>query len=226
VPLSASGRLAALLDRLHDKGRVAKRLDLYATEYGYETSPPDPYHGVSPGAQARYLGWSTFLMWQQPRIAMWSQFELRDTPPHPARPGLSARGRWSLYQTGLLRADGTQKPAARAFAEPFWAQRAVTGGTRAVLLFGQVRPGAGRHTVRFERFDPATRTWRPEPTLGFGPDCRPQPADRRTDPAGYALAFVRDDGPARWRMAWRLPSGRWAPSIHVDVTGGGPVLRP
>ena len=84
------------------------------TEYGYETSPPDPTSLFTPAQQAQYMGWSTYLAHSQPGTRMFAQFLLRDIEPQPGRG-------WRDFQTGLFfdnwRAEaervGVQDPALR-----------------------------------------------------------------------------------------------------------------
>jgi len=146
VGIGELGRLSDLLGALYAQGRIEHPLELYLTEYGYETNPPDPTRGVNPRAQARYLGLATFLAWQRPDVRMFPQFLVRDIGPD-LRFGAGTAARWRGFQTGLLDFRGRAKPAARAFVMPFWAYRDGAD----IVIFGQVRPGGGGHAVRIER---------------------------------------------------------------------------
>jgi len=135
-----TGRLARVLDRLVrlgalDPGR-GRRLSLFYTEFGYQTSPPDPF-GVSLNTQSRYLQQAAYMAWRTPRVRGLNQFRLTDgalTGSGPAR--------FREFQSGLAFRNGRKKPAYRVFPNPF-----VVSGSR---FWGQVRPG-GRHTVRIQR---------------------------------------------------------------------------
>lgn len=113
------------------------RTPLWLTEYGYQTSPPDPILGVAPALQARYLGSAALRVWEQPGVTMLIQFLVRDEP---------TRGGW---QSGLFTSNGSPKPAARAFPLPLAEQS--RSGSR-VVLWGQVRPGSGRRAYTIQRW--------------------------------------------------------------------------
>src|SRR5688572_11947912 len=86
VPLGDLDRLSEALERLYRGGRIATRLPIFVTEYGYETNPPDVVRGVSLKQQARYHGLATFLAWKQQDVALFAQFLLHDVePPEGAR---------------------------------------------------------------------------------------------------------------------------------------------
>jgi hypothetical protein len=110
---------------------------LWLTEYGYQTNPPDRLLGVSYAAQARYLGEAALRVWRQPGVTMLIQFLVRDEP---------SIGGW---QSGLFSAGGKAKPALHAFALPL-AQVSRRGGT--VVLWGQVRPGSGARPYVLQRY--------------------------------------------------------------------------
>src|SRR4051794_39077833 len=101
---------------------------LWLTEYGYQTNPPDTLLGVSYAKQATYLGEAAFRVWRQRGVNVLIQFLVRDEP---------SVGGW---QSGLYTVGGAPKPAAHAFALPL-AQLARSGSR--VSLWGMVRPGTG-----------------------------------------------------------------------------------
>jgi hypothetical protein len=76
---------------------------LWITEYGYQTSPPDSFYGVSWNAQAAYLREAYRIAQANPRIDLFTWFLLRDSPLLPQ------------WQSGLLTANGRKKPAFAAF---------------------------------------------------------------------------------------------------------------
>jgi cellulase (glycosyl hydrolase family 5) len=135
-----SRRLLRVLDRLVRLGRIrpsgGQRLNVYYTEFGYQTDPPDPFAGVPLGRQSRYLQQAAYLAWRTPRIRGINQFRLTDGR-------LSGRGLSAFreFQSGLLFANRRPKPAFRSFPHPF-----VISGSR---FWGQVRPG-GAHSVAIE----------------------------------------------------------------------------
>jgi hypothetical protein len=110
---------------------------LWLTEYGYQTNPPDRLLGVSYVRQAQYIGTAASRVWRQPGVTMLIQFLVRDEP---------SVGGW---QSGLLTARGSAKPAYRAFALPL--AEVARSGSR-VVLWGQVRPGSGRRPYVVQRY--------------------------------------------------------------------------
>jgi hypothetical protein len=152
------GRLEFVIDRIaaHHGLRCTctGRIPIHLTEFGYQTNPPDPYQGVSPAEQARWLQEAGYRAWRDPRIKTLVQYEWRDDPlQRKASHGPSAYAGW---QSGLLYADSRPKPALSAFANPFFVQ--ATPGLATVTLWGQVRPGDA-HSVSVERRLPG-RAWR------------------------------------------------------------------
>ena len=113
------------------------RTQLWLTEYGYQTNPPDRLLGVSPAVQAAYVGQAALRVWSEPGVTMLIHFLVRDEP---------SLGGW---QSGLFTAGGSAKPSFFSFALPL-AQQSRTG-PRAVL-WGQVRPGHGRRPYLLQRW--------------------------------------------------------------------------
>jgi hypothetical protein len=221
VPIGNLARLETLLDQLTARGRFVTRPPLYLTEYAYETGPPDPFQPFSPEDQARFMGWSTHLAWSSPTVRMFSQFLLRDLDPREtgARPG--SRDYWRDWQSGLLFADGTPKPAAQAFKLPFWARLAQTStGVPAVLTFGQVRVGGSGvkrvpQVVRVERRG-ADGVWTPVAGVGRT-SCGDGAAEFLTDGEGFFERALPAGAPGDvYRLAWRTPGGRWDAGTEVQ----------
>jgi hypothetical protein len=97
VELGNIGDLISELTRLYGPRRV------WITEYGYQTSPPDTFFGVSWAKQAAYLTQAFAIARANPRIDLMTWFLLKDDLP---------LGGW---QSGLETADGRKKPAFAAF---------------------------------------------------------------------------------------------------------------
>jgi hypothetical protein len=110
---------------------------LWLTEYGYQTSPPDRVLGVSPALQARYVGEAALRVWEAQGVTMLIHFLVRDEP---------TLGGW---QSGFFSAHGAAKPSYRAYAVPL-AERSRRGDR--VVLWGQVRPGSGRRPYVVQRW--------------------------------------------------------------------------
>jgi hypothetical protein len=199
------GRLEFVIDRIAAQGGMectcTGPIPIHLTEFGYQTNPPDPYQGVSPSAQARWLQEAGYRAWRDPRIKTLVQYEWRDDPllsKSPRSRGKSAYGGW---QSGLLYADSRPKPALSAFANPFFVQ--ARPGDATVTLWGQVRPGDA-HEVNIERRLPG-RAWRTLETL-------------ETDPFGAFTTALTLPGVAELRFSYDVPgSARAKASEPVTV---------
>ena len=222
VPIADLDRLTGLIAKLSELGRLDRRWPLYLTEYGYETRPPDPYGRYTPEQQAAYLGWATFLAYRHGDNMMMAQFLLRDIDEKESGFPESSRRRWRDWQTGLLYADGTPKPAAQAFKIPLHAQLTYgQDGKPAVLLFGGVRPGNKRQIVRVERKDPASGQWAPVDTAGR--ECDPQSGEFGTEGDGFFLRTAPWHGPASYRLAWKRGDAQYEYGAEVSVRADQPL---
>lgn len=135
-------RLLKTLDGIQKSGRFlnagskTKKFDIYFTEHGYQTNPPDPYQGVSTTEQLNWVQQSTYLAWRQPRVKMMIQYLWRDDPVNPRGEGAKAYAGW---QSGLYSYDGRKKPLRDAFPNVFWVD--LPKGKKTATVWGQVRPG-------------------------------------------------------------------------------------
>jgi hypothetical protein len=181
--LADQGRLADLLDRLAAAGRTEERLGVWDTEFGYETDPPDPTQPVSPAEQARWVPEAEAIALADPRVRSFAQFLFRDLP---ARPGATAKERWSDWQSGLELPDGAAKPLMRSFPYPLVVRPAGPGS---VAVWGRARPGEGPHRVRVTAGGREVRalTTAPDGTFAFTAPAPPG--------AAFRLELRRDD---RW----------------------------
>jgi hypothetical protein len=174
-----------------------RRFDLYLTEYGYQTNPPDRFAGVRPAQQAAWLQQGAYLAWRDPRVRNLTQYVWRDE-----RVGAHGAG----WQSGLRFADDRPKPALRSFPQPFWADRVAR---RAARLWGQVRPG-GAHTVAVQRSAPGSVRWTTIRTL-------------RTNARGIFVLRVAISRRADYRFTWRPAPGA-APRVS-DTRRVAPASR-
>jgi hypothetical protein len=207
--------LGTLLDDLAAKtNAVPSDLQLFMTEYGFETNPPDPFSGVAPALQAKFNTVGEYLAWSNPRIASQAQFLLADGGPVRTRDKKS-KGYWFNYQSGLFYQRGQAKPAAYAYSFPFVATATgvdPTTGAPAFSLWGQMRflPNGTPDAVQIQ--------WHPKDnSAGWLNVGAPVPID----PLGYFTADVV--APAAlagdWRGAWLRPDGSiGSTSISADGT--------
>ncbi len=216
VTMANVSELGTLLDELSAKtnGAVAGNLQLFMTEYGFETNPPDPFSGVAPALQAKYNTTGEYLAWANPRIASQAQFLLADVAPVRKRKR-GSKGYWFTYQSGLFYQRGQPKPAAYAYSFPFVATPlGVDEATGAPLaaLWGQMRfrPNGAVDAVQIQ--------WHPKDnSAGWFNVGDPVAIDffgyftaTRVAPA----AAVGD-----WRAAWLRPDGSiGSTSIAADGT--------
>jgi hypothetical protein len=143
VTIRVIRRLAAALDRAARAGRLPRRLPIYNTEFGIQTSPPDPFQGGSLARQAQVINESEEYSYRYPRLRTYSQYLLYDDPPRRGPRSV----KWAGFQSGLRFARGRRKPAYDAYKFPVVARRR---GGRAIV-WGRVRPGSGAKFVQLQR---------------------------------------------------------------------------
>jgi hypothetical protein len=108
---------------------------VWLTEYGYQTNPPDRWLGVSPSLQALYVSEAALVAYREPHVTLLIQYLLQDEP------------NVDRFQSGLLTSTGVTKPSYAAFRLPL--AQVARRGSRTVL-WGQVRPGKGRRPYRLQ----------------------------------------------------------------------------
>lgn len=129
-----------LLDGVARAYGSGHRFDLYNTEYGYITNPPNHSlnhnrHFASPALAATYLNETEYLSYVNPRIATTMQFLLRDPNPLNAP-------EYGGFASGLEFHSGKHKPSYDAYRLPLWIPSATVPRGRRVLVWGAARPAA------------------------------------------------------------------------------------
>ena len=222
--IGALDRLSTLLSNLVRMGRVNRRIaNLYLTEFGYETNPPDPQKPFGLAQQARFINWAEYLAWKNPRVRTWPQFLLRDLGVVNADKVARGARPHTDWQSGLLFRDGTPKPAATSFklalfvdcvtpsvrparrkrarpAKPVGGTRRTRRSKRRLLIWGHVRPGAPAQRVVLEESRGASPVWRPSRTAGTARAGRPVAYSRRPFVTSASGVLVRH---ASWRRGVR-----------------------
>ena len=209
LPVASTPRLLAALRRLAREGRLAPgATQLWMTEYGYETNPPDPQAPFGPGEQAGLLARAERLGTADPAVRSWPQFLLRDRPSGAAGPRMRIGGDW---QTGLEDENGVPKPAFAAFRTPVVA---LCRGARSprVLVWGRWRGVAGA-VAQVERATAAG---------GWAASGRPL---RAGAPSAAVQATVGWQGAAAVRIHWSAPDGRSADTPSVAPRPCGTTAR-
>jgi len=128
LPQAYMPRLHRLMDGAARRGRIGRGKGIWATEFGYQTTPPDRLSRISLNAHARYINESDRLFFADRRIGSVAQYELADVP------------QIEHVNTGLRFArssGGQEKPAYAAYRMPIVVTRR---SATSVEVYGQVRP--------------------------------------------------------------------------------------
>ncbi len=139
------------LFRQLDRHPVTRRLPVWATEFGYQTNPPDRVLGINPSLQGRFMAESFDWLESTRRVPVLIWYGFRD----PDQPGDWQSGTW--YNDG------------RAKVSRLWAMRPVSvpvdrvrrGSAVRVWARSMVNPRATRIA-----FSTDGRRWRLLPTTG------------------------------------------------------------
>jgi hypothetical protein len=210
APLADLDRLEKVLDGAYSAYGVSRRLPIYLTEYGYETSPPRPIPPhVTLAQQALYLDQAEYLAWRDPRVRSMAQFELQDSAPDTAYPPSSSRY-WSTFQTGLEFYGGKPKPALYSYGLPIYLPRASAPRGGRLLVWGMLRAAPNGITQRAEvQWRAAHGAYRTIASL------------TTRNPTGFLQVQVTLPGSGAVRLAWRAPSGAVLYSRSAGVTATG-----
>jgi len=157
VAIGNLGRLTSTVDRASRRwSRGALRKRLWITEFGYQTTPPDPVAGVRPSRQGPLTAWGEYLAYRNPRVATTGQFQLVDDKPLDYLPADNPL-RWVTWQSGLFTETRQPKPYLRDYSLPLH----VGGRGRGVRVFGANRPApAGAALTAQIQYAPTGRRWR------------------------------------------------------------------
>ncbi|MFP5363830.1 MAG: hypothetical protein ACLGI5_13990 [Thermoleophilia bacterium] len=182
VTIGVLSRLTKALDRARSAGAFKKRLPLYLTEFGIQ-STPDTQSGVSLAKQVQFRAISERIAWSNPRVAAFSQYLLRDSDP-------TGKDEYGGFESGLRFADGRAKPSLRAFRLPL----AVKRIGRKVSIWGLVRPATGPTTATITYADRGSSRFKKLRTV-------------KTDSRGYFTVRGNWRKGRRWNITWQDFSG-------------------
>jgi hypothetical protein len=201
-------RLAGVLDRLQRVYGSSTRLQIYNTEFGYITDPPNRTthygrHFPSPAKAAAYMNWAEYLTWRDPRLATTMQYLLYD--PYPTASG---------FATGLLFYNGTPKPTYDAYRLPLYLPVTRTTRGQSLEVWGCVRPAhyasidahGAEQQVHIQFRNAGATTFRTIATLPVH------------NAGGYLDTRLSVPGSGELRLAWRSPLGASVFSRTVAVT--------
>jgi Cellulase (glycosyl hydrolase family 5) len=91
-----------------DASEVTRGKPVWATEFAYQTNPPDPDKGVAPALQARWLAEALDVAWTTGRMPIFEWYILQDPMSDPALD----------WDSGVFAVDGSEKPAAAMYRRP------------------------------------------------------------------------------------------------------------
>jgi len=199
-------QLVSTLDELVKRKRIAPaNRNIYLTEFGYETQPVLGRPTIGEATQARWLTWAEYLADRLPTVRATAQFLLRDQPPAKERVSTSAARPFGQFSTGLLRADGKDKIAARTFLAGLFAQKRSRGR---VLLYGRLRLGAAKRTVTVQRRRPQ-QGWERIDSLKLDGRSSFTRTIAHVPGSLYRLGYPRADGKRKSSLAIRpVPAAR------------------
>ncbi|HWC26915.1 MAG TPA: hypothetical protein VG474_10055 [Solirubrobacteraceae bacterium] len=182
VTIGVLSRLTRALDRARAARALTKRLPIYLTEFGIQ-STPDTQSGVSLARQVEYRAIAERIAWNNPRVVAFSQYLLRDSDP-------TGRKQYGGFESGLRFADGRPKPSLAAFRLPLAVKR--TGSK--VSIWGLVRPANGVTTATITYNDRGRSGFRKLRTV-------------RTNSRGYFTVRSNYRKGRRWNLTWEGHSG-------------------
>lgn len=205
-------RLTRTLDRLAAMHRIDPKLrDVWLTEYGYESNPPDPIKPFNPTEQANNINWAEYLAWKNPQIKSFPQFLLQDMGKVSEADAARGKRDYGDWQSGLYFNDGTPKPAATSFSLALHVDCTTDLGTkraRLLVIWGHVRPGSGPRQVTMES---GKGTFRPASTaasLSAGVVRAASVTPFATDANGYFLRFAPYRKGLNFRLEYRDGQGQ------------------
>ena len=189
VPIGNLPRLTRTLDRVGSVWGSGRRMGIWITEYGYQTTPPDPVAGVRPERQGPLTAWGEYMAYRNRRVASIAQFLYVDDKPI-LRYSEDDPKRWMTWQSGLFTETFVPKPFLRDFLLPLH----VAQNGSSVRVFGAYRPGptGARIAGRIE-YSRGNRQWDPLRNLSV------------SNPRGYVDVRVSVPGPGFVRILWRDP---------------------
>jgi hypothetical protein len=201
APIGATSRLTSMLRTLVREGRIAPAAaNVYMTEYGYGTNPPDPESPFGLSDQVKNLAWAENIALRDPAVKMWPQFLLRDRPDGPAGPQMRMFGDW---HTGLFFNDGTPKPSATTFRVPSFAQCVTSGKRNFTMIWGRLR-GANAASASVVQATTDGHAWTAAHTAS-STSRHAATASQAPAPDGIVTRYVPYSPHVSYRLVWNDP---------------------
>ncbi len=179
--IGALSRLSNALNLAAQAHAIPAGVPIYLTEFGVQ-SFPNKYLGVSAAKQAEYDAIAEHIAYDNPRVAAFSQYLLKDDPVGGSEPEAS-------FQTGLEYVNGARKPLYFGWPIPL----TVTKERHGVSLWGLVRPAAGATKVTVLVRPKRSKRYRTLRTI-------------TTSSLGYWSLSSSTPG-EYWRVRWTSPKG-------------------
>jgi hypothetical protein len=199
-------RLTGTLNRLAAMHRIDPKIrNVWLTEYGYESNPPDPIKPFTPAEQADNINWAEYLAWKNPQIKSFPQFLLQDMGKVSAADAARGKREFGDWQSGLYFNDGTAKPAATSFPLALHVDCTTDLNKKhgkLLVIWGHVRPGSGPRQVTMESGKNPFRPAATAATLTAGVVRAASVTPFPTDANGYFLRFA----PYRKGVSYRFAS--------------------
>jgi len=190
VTMGVVGRLNRALQYAARATVVPDDMPIYLDEFGVQ-SYPDKLLGVPLWIQPQYYAISEKLAYDNPRVASFSQYLLRDDlKSTKGGGGILSQSAFPGFESGLELANGKQKPALNGYRLPLVATKSGRTGVR---FWGKVRPATGPTQVQLQQRDGNGR-WRTLKTL-------------QTDASGYWHSTGTRRTKRTWRVLWTAPDG-------------------
>jgi hypothetical protein len=189
VSFANLGSMQKLVGQARRTGAISSTAQFYVTEFGFPSRPDAPI-GVPRRQQAEFISIAEYLAYNNPGLASYAQYLLRDDPRGSLAYGFSSGlCPANIALTGPAGAGVGCKPAYGAFRTPL-VVRAVSA--KRVTIWGYVRPATGPTTVAIRFRD--------------GGGARPL-RTVRTNAAGY-FQFSAKNKPGRlWGVSWNRLKG-------------------
>lgn len=182
VTIGALSRLTSALNLAANAHAIPANVPIYLTEFGVQ-SYPNRELGVSPAKQAEYDAIAEHIAYENPRVAAFSQYLLKDDPL-----GAGAEAGAS-FQSGLESYSGSLKPLYYGWPIPL----TVTKQKHGVALWGLVRPATGVTTATVLVRPKGSKRYRTLRTV-------------TTNSLGY-WSFDSSTPGEYWRVRWTSPAG-------------------
>jgi hypothetical protein len=205
-------RLTNTLNRLAAMHRIDPKVrNVWLTEYGYESNPPDPVKPFTPAEQANNINWAEYLAWKNPQVRSFPQFLLQDMGKVSAADAARGKREYGDWQSGLYFNDGRPKPAATSFPLALHVDCTTDVSKKRgklLVIWGHVRPGSGPRQVTMES---GKRSFRPAPTaasLSAGVVRAASVTPFTTDAGGYFLRFAPYRKGVSFRFGYRDAQGQ------------------